>query len=215
MTGTTVIILKNSFATIVGLDDHTHSLRRIFAGTWLTYAGFYLCRKNFAVLMPSLSTELHFSKDDLAQVVLFYSLAYSCGQLVNGTVADRIGAKRVVIGGMLLSISCTLAMAGADGLWVFAALQLLNGFDQSAGWPGLMKITAAWFDPARRGVLMAWWTSSYAAGGFLATVIATWFATGPVLPVWGWKRGAVGPALLLMVVAMIFSALVRERPSAG
>ena len=118
-------------------------LKRVFAGTWLAYAGLYLCRKNFSVLMPLLTHDLGFSRDDLANLIFLYSLAYACGQFVNGTLADRFGAKIVVAAGMLLSAVCTLAMAGTSALWMFAVLQVINGLAQSAGWPGLIKITAA------------------------------------------------------------------------
>ena len=163
--------------------------------------------------MPLLVRDLHFSKDDLAQVIFFFSLAYAAGQFLTGTLADRLGAKTVVAVGMVLSAGCTLAMTWGSTLWFFAAMQLINGLAQSAGWPGLLKITGAWFDPSRRGVLMAWWSTNYVVGGFLATIAATWFATGPLAPEWGWKRGAAGPAFLLGLITLVFLVLVKERPS--
>ena len=195
------------------MTDAQRKVREVFAGTWLSYAGYYLCRKNFSVLMPLLVRDLHFSKDDLAQVIFFFSLAYAAGQFLTGTLADRLGAKTVVAVGMVLSAGCTLAMTWGSTLWFFAAMQLINGLAQSAGWPGLLKITGAWFDPSRRGVLMAWWSTNYVVGGFLATIAATWFATGPLAPEWGWKRGAAGPAFLLGLITLVFLVLVKERPS--
>jgi OPA family sugar phosphate sensor protein UhpC-like MFS transporter len=185
----------------------------VFAGTWLGYAGFYLCRKNFSVLMPLLSADLLFTKEDLANLIFFYSVAYAIGQFAFGVLADRFGAKVIVAGGMLVSALCNLLMSGATAFSFFLLLQCCNGLAQSCGWPGLVKITAAWFDPQRRGVLMAWWTTNYALGGVIATIIATALATGDVLPFLGWRRGAAGPALLLILVATVFLALVKERPS--
>src|SRR5262249_26259826 len=186
------------------LRTDSQEIARIFAGTWLAYAGMYLCRKNFSVLMPL----LEFSKDQLAQLIFVYSLAYCCGQALAGTLADRAGAKRVVAGGMLMSAVCTAILSAANPFWAFAALQLVNGLAQSCGWPGLVKIAAVWFQPPRRGVLMAWWSTHLVAGGLAATIIATWFATGPWLHEFGWRRGAAGPAVLLLIVAFIFIRLV-------
>lgn len=162
-----------------------------------------------------LSRNLGFSKDDLAHLIFLYSLTYSCGQFVSGSLADGIGARRVVAAGMILSAAAALAMADARALWAFAALQVVNGVAQSAGWPGLVKITAVWFEPARRGVLMAWWSTNFVVGGFVATILATWFATGPLAQRLGWKGGLIGPAILLILVAGIFVFLVRgglQRP---
>ena len=65
---------------------------RIFAVTWLSYAGFYICRKNFSVVMPILTDEFGFTKTDLALILTGYSLIYMLGQIVNGLLCDRFGA---------------------------------------------------------------------------------------------------------------------------
>ena len=57
---------------------------RIFALTWLAYAGFYLCRKNLSVAMPLMSAELHYSNLQLANIVFGYSLFYAFGQFIFG-----------------------------------------------------------------------------------------------------------------------------------
>ena len=46
---------------------------RIFALTWLGYAGFYLCRKNLSVVMPLMSEDLGYTKLQFAAVISFYS----------------------------------------------------------------------------------------------------------------------------------------------
>src|SRR5215471_16590984 len=114
---------------------------------------------------------LPFSREDLAALVFVFSLAYACGQFAAGALADRAGARTIVAGGMIVSAIASAAMAGARTLLVFACLQLVNGVAQSCGWPGLLKIAAATFDPARRGVVMAWWTTNYVVGGSVATFL--------------------------------------------
>lgn len=68
---------------------------RIFAVTWLAYAGFYLCRKNFSVLMPLLLQHTGITKDQLATAIFGYRLMYSLSQFVMGTLSDRFGPRRV------------------------------------------------------------------------------------------------------------------------
>ena len=73
---------------------------------------------------------------------------------------------------------------------------------------------AAWFQPARRGIVMGWWTTNYVAGGFLATLFASWAigSTG-LWPGTAWQRGFVLPALVLLAIAAGFVLAARNRPS--
>ncbi len=180
----------------------------VFAGTWLAYAGLYLCRKNFSVLMPFLGSSLGLSNATLADLVFTYSLTYAAGQFLSGSIADRFGARPLVAIGMAVSAACSALIAGAPGVTLLLTIQLVNGFAQSTGWPGLLKITSAQFSPAGRGVTMGWWSTNMVVGGFAATILATWFATGPLLPALGWQRAAWGPALLLALISILFLVLV-------
>ncbi len=61
---------------------------------------------------------------------------------------------------------------------------------------------------------MAWWGTNYVAGGFIATVLATFVASYPAgFAVLGWRRGFFAPALLLVIVAVIFVWFDRNKPS--
>ena len=77
----------------------------------------------------------------------------------------------------------------------------------------LLKMMAARFGSSSRGVVMGWWCTNYVAGGFLATLVATWAATGPLLLAFGWRRGAWGPALVLAAMAIIFWFLTHGESS--
>jgi len=187
---------------------------RIFAITWMAYAGFYLCRRNFSVVMPLLTRDLGYSNLQLANVIFGYSLCYSCGQFLFGPLADRFGSRLTVTLGLLISVGATLLMGFAPALAALTVLCCVNGLGQSAGWPGLVKNMAPWFRHEQRGVVMGWWTTNYVIGGFLATVFATFVAThnwsGPGT---GWQRGFWAPAVLLFAITLLFAALVRNRPS--
>lgn len=186
---------------------------RIFAVTWLAYAGFYLCRKNLSVLMPVLQGELGISKFYLANIVFAYSLAYAVGQFVTGILADRFGARAVVSAGLLLSVASNIAMGWNPAVLMLFVLGMLNGAGQSAGWPGLVKNMASWFRPKERGVVMAWWTTNYVLGGFIATLVATFVISNPMpLPGASWQHGFWIPSLLLLGVTAVFALFARNRP---
>ena len=179
--------------------------RRIFSFTWLTYAGFYLCRKNLSVIIPLLHGSVGLSSIALANIVFGYSLLYVIGQFVCGFLSDRFGAKRVVGSGLILVIFSNLMMGVHASLTWLLVFACLNGIGQATGWSGLVKIMAVWFDPENRGVVMAWWGTNYVFGGFLATAFATWTIAQPWLfSHTAWRRGFIAPAVLLMFITLLF-----------
>lgn len=186
---------------------------RIFAITWLAYAAFYLCRKNLSVAIPALETSGVFTRFQLANILFAYSLAYTAGQLFGGSLGDRFSPRRLVTMGMLLSAVATFAM-GFSGVYLpFLALAVINGAGQSMGWPGLVKNMASWFDATRRGTVMAWWSTNYVLGGFLATIFATWVIAHPtLLALWKWQRAFWLPSILLSAIAVLFFAIDRDGP---
>lgn len=186
---------------------------RIFAVTWLAYAGLYLCRKNLSVLMPVLQDEVGVSKLDLANIVFAYSLAYALGQFVTGMLADSLGPRRVVAIGMLVSAASNVVMGWSPTVMVLFVMGMVNGAGQSAGWPGLVKNMAMWFRRRERGVIMAWWSTNYVLGGFLATVFATYVISTPMpFPGERWQLGFWMPAVLLACIAVGFALSSRDQP---
>jgi sugar phosphate permease len=187
---------------------------RIFVITWLAYAGFYFCRKNLSVAMPSMAAELHFSKMELANIVFGYSLLYSGGQFVCGLLADRFGSRIVVAVGLLVAVVSNVLMGFGTSLAMLTAMACLNGAGQSGGWPGLVKTMAAWFRHQERGVVMSWWTTNYVIGGFAGTLFATFAVTNLWLfPNLGWRRGFWFPAMILFVILVAFYLVVKNRPA--
>ena len=164
--------------------------------------------------MPLLQEHLDVSKLQLAHVVFGYSLSYALGQLFGGALSDRFSPRRMVTAGLAIAVLSNFAMGFSTSLLLLGVFSCLNGLGQSQGWPGLVKSMAYWFDPPKRGVVMAWWTTNYVLGSFLATVFATFVVTHPtVLTQWAWQRGFWAPAMLLAAVATIFPILMRTRPA--
>jgi sugar phosphate permease len=187
---------------------------RIFAVTWITYAGYYLCRKNLSVVMPLLQRNLGFTNAQLADVIFGYSLFYAIGQFVCGLLSDSFGSRVVVGTGLFIVVGANLLMGFQFSLGWLVLLACIAGAGQSTGWSGLVKTMACWFRRTERGVVMAWWCTNYVLGGFLATVFATFAATSLwLVPRWGWRRGFWLPSLLLLAIALMYVFLVRDRPS--
>jgi sugar phosphate permease len=190
-------------------DDRPRSGRLVaYALTWTSYASYYLGRKGLPVAKATLEAAL--GKPALYGVETAYLAAYALGMHVNGFIGDRVGARRLVATGMILSAAACFAFgASATGAF-FLAAWLLNGYAQSTGWPGNVKAMAEWTPPGRRGAVMGLWSTCYQVGGIVATSIAVRFLVA------GGVRGAFwGPAAILGVVGVAVAIFLRPGPLAG
>lgn len=187
---------------------------RIFCLTWVAYAGFYLCRKNFSVCMPLLKEDLGYTTDDFAWILTLYLAMYAVGQFINGYNNDRWGPRIIVGTGLLVSVGVNVGLGLASALSLFFLFYLVNGLAQSTGWSGTVKNMSGWFRKEERGIVMGFWCTCYVIGGFVATNYATFWATNEILfPGLGWRRGFFMPAATLFVIALLYILFTRNRPS--
>src|SRR5438477_12725532 len=76
---------------------------RVFTLTWLSYATYYFARKNFPVAKRTIQTELGISTAGLAAIDTGYLATYAIGQFAGGWLGDRIGSRRLIGYGVILS----------------------------------------------------------------------------------------------------------------
>ena len=120
----------------------------------LLYTSFYMCRYNLSIANSAISGEFGFSKAQIGNIITTALLAYACGQIVNGLLADRFGGKRAMLIGAAGTIVMNILFGVASFwglLWLFVVIRGIDGYMQAFGAPGMVKINAAWFRPNERG----------------------------------------------------------------
>jgi sugar phosphate permease len=176
--------------------------------TFLAYATYYTGRKGFSAVKKPLHDSLGISEATLGLIDSVYLSAYALGQFVSGALGDRVGARRLVGFGMLLSAACCIAFGASRAALFFGIAFCINGFAQSTGWPGTTRAMAEWTTLQNRGTVMAFWSTCYQVGGLLATLLA-----GKLLGLWGWPAVFYGPAVLMSLVALVVLMFLRRGPS--
>jgi sugar phosphate permease len=169
-----------------------------FGLSWLAYATYYLGRKGFSVVKKPIHDSLGISEATLGRIDTAYLTAYSLGQFLSGYMGDRIGARRLIATGMLLSAAACAAFGSASSALAFALIFAVNGLAQSTGWPGTTRSLSEWTTVENRGPVMAVWSTSYQVGGFAAV----WFA-GSLAAAYGWRSVFTVPALVIAAVGLL------------
>jgi OPA family glycerol-3-phosphate transporter-like MFS transporter len=175
--------------------------------TWLAYAVYYLGRKGFSGAKHSLKSAGLLDTQALGAIDTAYLAAYSLGQFTSGVLGDRVGARRLLGYGLLLSAACCAWFGSASSALVFVVAFTLNGFTQATGWPGTTRAMAEWTTPANRGTVMGIWSTCYQVGPFLAGPFA-----GMLIVRYGWRSAFFVPALIMALVALLVLWLVRPGP---
>lgn len=193
--------------------DRTYSKLRfkVFLGIFIGYAGYYLVRKNFSLIMPDL-IEQGYTKSQLGWALSAISIAYGVSKFIMGSVSDRSNSRVFLSLGLILS-SITMMLMGlipffTSSIIVMFIVLFLNGWFQGMGWPACGRTMVHWFSNKERGTKMSVWNIAHNVGGGLI---------GP-LAILGiaifndWQSALYFPALIALVIAILVYFLMEDTP---
>ncbi|MDP1676044.1 MAG: MFS transporter [Bacteroidota bacterium] len=180
---------------------------RIFGVMWLLYAGYYLCRKNYAVAQPVFMKEFGWHEHDVGIIISSYLTMYAVGQFISGPLGDRFGARKIIAVGLSLSVAANILFSQSSSILLMTVLMGINGLAQSTGWSSSMKTMSNWFSINERGRMMAWWATNYQVGDVVATGFAAF-----IIGFASWREAFWIPAIGLTVVGGVFLWGQRNRP---
>ncbi len=184
---------------------------QVFLGIFLGYAGYYLIRKNFSMIMPDLQ-EQGYTKADLGVALSAISIAYGISKFLMATVSDRSNARIFLALGLLLSGLTMITM----GLFSFATASIaamfiilfVHGWFQGMGWPPCGRVVVHWFSKKERGTAMSIWNVAHNVGGGLMAPLAI-----AGLAIFGtWEGKLYFPVIIALLVALVAYLLVRDTP---
>ncbi len=194
------------------IDPTYKKLRwQVFMGIFIGYAGYYLVRKNFSMVMPDL-IEQGYTKTQVGVALSAISIAYGISKFVMAIKSDRSNARIFLALGLFLSAITTafmgllpFATASVGAMFVFL---FINGWFQGMGWPPCGRVMVHWFSVKERGTWMAFWNTAHNVGGGLMAPLA--IAGVSVFGVWQGKL--YFPAVIALLVALIAYLLIRDTP---
>src|SRR6266853_1658507 len=187
----------------------------------LLYTSFYMCRYNLPLASGAISSEFGFSKAQIGTIITTALLAYACGLILNGLLADRFGGKRA----MLIAAAGTIIMNiffGATSfwglLWLFIVIRGIDGYLQAFGSPGIVKINTAWFRHTERGSFAGIFGFMINLGRFGinnlgAALLAGFIFLGLIrIPPLHWRWLFWIPAGIALVIGACMALIVKDTP---
>jgi OPA family glycerol-3-phosphate transporter-like MFS transporter len=187
----------------------------------LLYTSFYTCRYNLAIANKSISDEFGFSKSQMGTIITTALLAYAFGQIINGLLTDQLGGKRAMLIGAAGTVIMNVIFGVASFwglLWLFVVIRGIDGYMQSFGAPGMVKINAAWFAYTERGRFAGIFGFMINAGRFLIGAFGPALLAGFIfLGLWNvpplhWRWLFWIPAMTTTVVGVCMAFIAKPTP---
>ena len=133
--------------------------------------------------LSSISTSLGGSVAELQWVVTAYTIAFAAFILTAGALGDRVGAKRIFIGGFAIFTLASLACALAPSAMFLIAARSVQGLAAAILVPNsLTLLNHAYTDPKARGRAVGFW-----AAGASVALTAGPLVGGALIALVGWR----------------------------
>lgn len=199
---------------------------RMFYSCFIGYAMFYLCKKNIAAALPSMSAELGYTNLELGIIGSSLYFTYAIGKFVNGMIADRSDVRKFLPTGLILSGIANICFGASflvftPGeftffglpsatilLWALAFFWGANGWFQSMGFPPVAKSLTYWYSNSERATKWAMWSTSHQTGTFIAVI-----ASGFIIAKFGWQAAFYFPGVTAILVALWLFNRLRDKPT--
>lgn len=114
------------------------------------------------VALPDMAADMHTGFSALQWVMDVYALALAALLLGAGSLADRIGRRRVYLGGLVLFAAASLACGLATGPAALIAFRAVQGLGGAAMFATTMALLSAAYQGRDRGIAFGVWGRSTA-----------------------------------------------------
>lgn len=157
-----------------------------------------------AVALPEIGTELGVSPASAGWVVNAFAVGAAGPLLVTGRLADRIGRRRTLIGGVVLFATATFACSVTPGFGLLVAARVTQGVATSLFMPASLSVVSTAFAD-RRAWAIGVWSAIGSTAGAAAPVVG-----GIVVEGLGWRWFFVLNLPFLVVAAVLIITKVPE-----
>ncbi len=177
----------------------------------------YICRVNVSTAAPLLMKEFGLSQIEMGRIFSAFLLGYALFQIPSGVVADRFGARRVLLWitwfWFILTVIQTLSGAVSflsltASVVIFMIFRFILGITASPTYPGSAQGVSRWILPQYQGRANGIVISSIGLGSAIAPPLVS-----NVMVNSGWRTALIISAIPALVVATLWLR-IKEPPLA-
>ncbi len=165
-------------------------------------------------IAPSLVTEWHVTRPELAPVLSAALFGLAIGALSSGPLADALGRRAVLVGSVLIfGVACLLSASSAslDHLVIW---RFVTGLGLGAAMPNAVTMMSEYCPDNSRATLTNAMFCGFPTGAAFGGFLAAW-----IIPQWGWRSvlllGGVVPTVLVLVMLITMPESVRYMVAKG
>ena len=189
------------------------------------YALYYVIRKNLSIAMPLLG-EIGVTKVQLGAFLTCGGIVYGAGRFLNGIVADRNSARKVMALGLVLCSLVNVAFGFSDKIaalipsppnlpnliplvWLMGLIWIVNSYFQGMGVGPCIKTLPQWFPSEELSTKQSIWNLSHSVGAGAVFALCGWF----LIPTFhSWRLCFIVPAAIALGGAFVVLLLFKDSP---
>jgi len=168
----------------------------------------YVDRSTLSVLAPSVTKALDISNEAYGWLTSAFALAYLVGAPIGGWWIDRVGARRGLLGSLLVWSTIAALHALAPGFAILFALRIGLGLAEGPSFPGSSQTVQRVLAPAERERGFGFLFTGSSIGGMLAPLIAS-----ALYRMHGWRFAFLGTACVGLVWIPLWLVVTRRARS--
>lgn len=195
------------------ISPRTHVRWSLIFWLFILSAVAFLDRVNISIAGGSLAAAYHLSNVQLGWVFSSFLAGYALFQTPGGRLADRLGPRRVLAGGVIwwgiftaLTASVPSNIVGA--LWLFVSARFLLGAGEAVMFPASNQFVARWIPVQERGIANGWIFAGVGAGAGLSPPLITY-----IMLHYGWRASFWICAVIGLLAGLVWFIWAKDDPS--
>src|ERR1700674_1505363 len=142
----------------------------------------FIDRVCISVAGPRMQADLHIDPIGWGWVTGIFTLSYGLFEIPTGTLADRLGPRRVLTRIVLWWSAFTALTGAATGYFPLLLTRFLFGAGEAGAFPGASVVVARWFRQSQRATMSGVTLMASQIGGALAPLLVV-----PIQSRFGWR----------------------------